>query len=119
MTGSIHGSFAGHESSADQSPWLDLTAAIVKQAAEDYMAVLCKIWKTAEKKDAADVKAKRKLIVEKMELEEFFHSEWYEFLTDIDPDRLIFQCRVKAKEKMKKEIAQANKRKIKKLLKDV
>ena len=38
----------------------------------------------------------RKKRKEVRELEEFFHSDWYELLTDVDPDYLIRKLREKA-----------------------
>lgn len=95
------------------SPWLELAAAIVKCAADDYVRVLQKLWKKAQ-----SIQIKRKLIIEKSELERFFHSKWYEALTDIDPDRLIHQCRILAKEREMAAISNANKKKIKQLLRE-
>ena len=111
----IHGTMTGRESGRpdEYSPWLELAAAIVKAAVDDYIAVLRKLWRKT-----TDIKKKRKLIVQKAELEAFFHSEWYEALTDIDPDKLIFQCRLRAKEKEEAAIARANRKKIKELLKE-
>ena len=54
--------------------------------------------------------------MEKAELEDFFHSGWYETLTDIDPDRLIYQCRITAREKEKAAIERANRKRVKELL---
>ena len=113
MTEMIPGTAVGHERSRSEeySPWFELAAAIVKSAVDDYIKVLRKLWRKT-----TDIKKKRKLIIEKAELEEFFHSEWYGMLTDIDPDRLIFECRLRAKEKEEASIARANGKKIKKLL---
>lgn len=79
-------------------PYADLVAAIVGQAVKDYIKLLRKLWK----KDST-IQTKRKLILEKMELESFFHSEWYEALTDMDPDRLISMCQDTALEQEKKQ----------------
>ena len=57
--------------------------------------------------------------MEKMELESFFRSEWYEALTEMDPDRLIPMCRDAALEQEKehrqrqKKRAQAHQKKLK------
>ena len=113
MTEMIHGTITGNEYSrpGEYAPWFMLAAAIVKSAVDDYVRVLRKLWRKT-----TDIKKKRKLIVEKAELEEFFHSEWYGMLTDIDPDRLIYECRIRAREKEEAAIARANRKKIKKLL---
>ena len=109
----IHGTMAGYDGggyNAD-SPYLDLAAAIVKTAADDYIKLLRKLW---SKKP--DLHQKRKLIVKKAELEEFFHSSWYEMLTDIDPDRLMYQCKLCAKEREKQAIERRNKKRVKQVL---
>ncbi len=98
---------------SEHSQWLELAAAIVKSAADDYVTVLRKLWRKG-----TDIQKKRKLILEKATLEEFFHSEWYEALTDIDPDKMIYQCRILAKEKEMDDIARENRRKIKELMKE-
>lgn len=106
----IHGTMAGHDGigySAD-SPILDLAVGIVKAAVDDYVKTLRKLWSRN-----LDISRKRKLIIEKTELEEFFHSSWYEMLTDIDPDFLVYQCKILAKEKEKKAIERENMKKIK------
>ena len=106
----MHGTMAGHDGGGYSmySPYLDLAAAIVKTAAEDYIKLLRKLWSRK-----LDIRQKRKLIVEKAELEEFFHSGWYEALTDIDPDRLMYQCKMLAKEKEKEAIERSNKKRVK------
>lgn len=53
-------------------PYLRLAAAIVAQAAEDYQTAL-----RSGDKDAQN------------ELLDFFHSDWYHMLTNINPDYLI------------------------------
>ena len=106
----IHGTMAGHDGigySAD-SPILDLAAAIVKVAVDDYVKTLRNLWSRN-----LDISRKRKLIIEKTMLEEFFHSSWYEMLTDIDPDFLVYQCKILAKEKEKKAIERENMKRIK------
>ena len=114
----IHGTMAGHDGSSHgaysaYSPWLDLAAAIVKAAADDYIKVLRRLWR-----GNASIPVKRKLIAEKAEIEDFFRSGWYDTLTDIDPDKLMYQCRIRAKEKEKAAIERANRKKIKELLKE-
>lgn len=106
----MHGTMAGHDGGGYSmySPYLDLAAAIVKTAAEDYIKLLRKLWSRK-----LDIRQKRKMIVEKAELEEFFHSGWYETLTDIDPDRLMYQCKMLAKEKEKEAIERSNKKRVK------
>lgn len=110
----IHGTMAGHEGGCNiYSPWLDLAAAIVKTAADDYVRILRRLWRKT-----TDIRKKRTLIVEKTELEEFFHSGWYETLTDIDPDRLIYQCKMLAKEKELAAIERSNRKRVKQMIKD-
>ncbi len=138
----IHGTMAGHDPGGGQtSPWLELAAAIVKTAADDYVRVLQNLW-GASNKNATDTKGNKgfnapkgpesskdpkskatkkkvQLMAEKAELEDFFYSSWYETLTDIDPDRLIYQCRITAKAKEQAAIERANRKKIKALMKDM
>jgi hypothetical protein len=65
----------------------NLANAIVKQAARDYMTALKRL-----KKNPYDRKKRKEV----RELEEFFHSDWYELLTDVDPHYLIRKLREKA-----------------------
>ena len=112
----IHGTMAGHDGigySAD-SPILDLAAAIVKAAVDDYVKTLRNLWSLN-----LGISRKRKLIIEKTMLEEFFHSSWYEMLTDIDPDFLVYQCKILAKEKENKAIERKNMKRIKKEIKQL
>lgn len=104
---------AGCRSGSQETPFDELAIAIVEQAVKDYVKVIRKLW---DKK--LTVIQKRNLMIEKAELEGFFYSDWYEFLTDIDPHRLIAQCKVVAKEKEKQAIEKQNKAKIKKLLEE-
>lgn len=71
----------------------------MKAAVDDYVKTLRNLWSRN-----LNISRKRKLIIEKTELEEFFHSSWYEMLTDIDPDFLVYQCKILAKEKEKKQL---------------
>ena len=138
----IRGTMAGHDPGGGQtSPWLELAAAIVKTAADDYVRVLQNLWGVSNK-SATDTKGnkgsnatkspesskdpkskvtkkKMQLMADKAELEDFFYSSWYETLTDIDPDRLIYQCKVTAKAKEQAAIERANRKKIKALMKDM
>ena len=66
--------------------WQALANAIVEQAAKDYVKVLKRLV-LAPKNDS--------LFREKKELECFFHSSWYEVLTDVDPDYLLDRLRRK------------------------
>lgn len=112
----IHGTMAGHDGigySAD-SPILDLAAAIVKAAVDDYVKTLRNLWNRK-----LDINRKRKLMIEKIEIEEFFHSSWYEMLTDIDPDFLVYQYKILAKEKEKKAIERKNMKRIKQKIKQL
>ena len=70
-----------------EDSYTDLASAVVAQAAKDYVKTLRKLWKKG-----TTVRAKRKQILEKLELERFFHSAWYEMLMDLDPDSLLAKC---------------------------
>ena len=104
---------AGYRGGAQETPYDELAIAIVEQAVKDYVKVIRGLW---NKK--LTIIQKRNLMLEKADLEGFFHSGWYEFLTDIDADRLMAQCKVVAKEKEKQAIERRNKVKIKKLLEE-
>ena len=95
------------------SPYNDLAAAIVLQAVKDYIKAIRRMWnpKISRKK-------KQETILEKLELEEFFHSGWYDTLCDINPDKVIYNCRLRAEEQEREAIRKQNKRKMKKLLEE-
>ncbi len=95
------------------SPYDDLAAAIVLQAVKDYVKAIRRMWNPKVSKAK-----KRDTILEKLELEEFFHSEWYEMLCDIDPDKVIYNCHLRAEEQEREAIRKQNKRKMKQLLKE-
>ncbi len=110
----IHASIPWGDGSknADPSPSTDLAAAIVLQAVNDYIGAIRKMWEPETSK-----KEKCEIILQKMELEEFFYSDWYGFLCDLDPDKVIYNCRIQAEEREKESIRNQNKRKKKQLLK--
>lgn len=95
------------------SPDRDLATAIVQLAVKDYKKALRAIWRNP--KSEAE---RRKLIKDKTELEEFFHSGDYRMYCNIDPDKLIKNCYLTAIEDEKKAISRRNKRKLKEQLKD-
>lgn len=57
-----------------------LANAIVLQAAKDYRIILYRL-----QYDSKDMGA----INEKKRIENFFHSSWYELLTDVDADYIL------------------------------
>lgn len=63
--------------------YLLLAGAVIQLAAEDYSDVIRKML------HANSRTAREHLTQEKEILEDFFHSEWFELLTDIVPDSLI------------------------------
>ena len=93
-----------------EDQFTELASAIVYQAVKDYMKTMQALWK----KDQT-LKKKRNLVIEKMELEEFFYSDWYGFLTDLDPDRLLDGCRKRALEQEKERIRRQNLNEIKRM----
>ncbi len=95
-----------------ENGYTDLASGIVLQAVRDYMDTLQNQWK----KDLA-FKEKQQLIIDKAELESFFHSSWFEFLTDLDPDRLMEGCRQRAMEQQKEKIQTKNRKRVKDLRK--
>ena len=72
-------------SPTDIDPYKELANAIILQAVEDYRK-----WEK-EYSDSRDDQKLRKSLVE---LNEFFCSEWFELLTDLDGEQLL--ARVKA-----------------------
>lgn len=58
----------------------DLSIAIIAQAAEDYRKVLRKL-----ENDPFNVY----LLIEKVEIEKFFRSQWYECLTNVDGTMIL------------------------------
>lgn len=98
--------------SSRETPYDYLAAAIVKQAAKDYVRVTGKLWRKNIK-----IVQRRNLLLEKVELTEFFCSEWYEQLTDIDSEKLIARCKVIAREQEKQAIKNRNRASIQKMLK--
>ena len=95
------------------SPYQDLATAIVLLAVRDYKKTLRAIWKNPKSEFI-----RRKLIAQKAELEEFFYSDDYLMYCNIDPDKLIKNCRITAIDDEKKAISRRNKRKLKEQLKD-
>lgn len=87
-------------------PYEELAANIVFQAVKDYVSIIRGLW-LGEGKGA---KKKRAILLEKLELEAFFHSGWYGMLTDIDPDTLIDRCKVLGKQKAREAVIADNKR---------
>lgn len=67
--------------------WQALANAIIEQAAKDYMTAIRRLKR--ERTGAAAMK-------EAMEIEKFFHSEWYKTLTSIDGDYMIDRLRREA-----------------------
>ena len=97
----------------EYDPWLDLAAAIVKAAADDYIRIIRKFWDKG-----VDIKAKRRLLLQKMGMEAFFHSRWYGTLTEIDPDELIRNCVNRAREQELAAIERRNRKKVADLMRN-
>lgn len=87
----------------------ELMAAIIRQAVKDYERVLLRLF------TCPAGKKKMELEMEKIELEVFFHSDWYAALTDIDGDRLVEATRRHAVEKAKESIKRKHKKKLKEM----
>lgn len=67
----------------DNTPFYEnLANAIVAQAAKDYLRALKQLKKHPKYEAALD---------RKKEIERFFHSEWYNHLTNVNADYLISQ----------------------------
>lgn len=66
-----------------------LANAIILQAVSDYRAALKKVKKNPKNRDA---------IVEALQIEKFFRSEWYQVLTSVDGEYLIDRLRKEVSE---------------------
>ena len=73
-----------------EDPYERLANAIVLQAVMDYRAALRRLKKNPDRKELLDTV---------MIIEKFFHSEWYQILTNVDAAYLI--------NKIRKEIVEA------------
>ncbi len=110
----LHGTMAGRDRGpAFSDPWLELRAAIVRQAAEDYIEILRRMWKRG-----GSIQDRRMLMKEKLELERFFYSRWYDCLCDVPPEKMISACINRAKELEKEAIERKNNQKIKEQMMD-
>ena len=79
-------------------PYRRLAAAIVEQAALDYQEAMEYLYENPDGRKKVDS------IVEKLEDEEFFRSDWYQLLCGIDGEKMIQQLRENAKVAVKKRI---------------
>lgn len=61
-------------------PYRTLANAIIVQAAKDYRKALRQLRRNPRYETARN---------EKNDVERFFHSEWFHFLTNVDPDYLL------------------------------
>lgn len=90
---------------AYEHPWdaayEDLANAIIQEAFKDYQKVLAALLRDP------DETRKEHLIAAKARLEDFFYSEWFEVLTDLDPASLV---RKVAERTVKKERERAEAR---------
>ena len=89
--------------SAKDDPYTRLAVAVVMKAVEDYIEIL-KMFLKGNLTDTEIHEGK----LEKRRLEQFFHSKYYDlytaFLTtEIDPEILIQQCGIRAKERLEEE----------------
>ena len=89
--------------SAKDDPYTRLAVAVVMKAVEDYIEIL----KMFLKGNLTDTEI-HDYKVEKRRLEQFFHSKYYALYTaflntEIDPEILIQQCNIRAKERLEEE----------------
>lgn len=70
-----------------ENPYERLANAIVLQAVSDYRAALRKVRKYPKNREALDTA---------LQIEKFFHSQWYQTLTSVDGEYLITQLREEA-----------------------
>ena len=89
--------------STKDDPYTELAAAVLMQAVDDYIEVLKTLLKGGLAKSEI-----RDCEILKKELERFFYSQEYEFYTaflstEIDPQALIKNCPIRAKERLEEE----------------
>jgi len=89
--------------SAKDDPYTELAVAVLMQAVDDYIEVLKTLLKGGLAKSEV-----RDCEILKEELERFFYSQEYEFYTaflstEIDPQALIKNCPIRAKERLEEE----------------
>ena len=87
---------------ARDDPHKELAITVIRIAVDDYIKVLKNFMKDPDKQTDPVMLAK------KQELERFFRSENYEFYaafmeTEVDPEVLIKQCHLRAKERLEAE----------------
>ena len=98
---------------AYEHPWdegyEDLANAIIKEAFRDYQKILSALLKDP------DETRKKHLQAAKMRLEDFFYSDWFEVLTDLDPSSLVRKVTEKTvqmeREKMERRIRKLQEKK--------
>ena len=102
-------SIASVQSGGLDDGYQELVIAIIKQAEKDYEGVLLRLFSrpTGTKRMG--------LLKEKAELEDIFHSQWYQTLTEVDGDKLIELARLNAVEKAKVSIRRKQKKKLKEM----
>lgn len=105
----MEGSLAGSARRTEAQCYGDLAMGIVRQAVTDYEKVLLRLLLRSGNREA--------LMRQKLELECFFHSEWYGILCDISPQKLKEQVRRNATDKAKAVIRRRNKKKLDSLMK--
>ena len=73
-----------------------------------------KMWKPGQ-----TMETKRRLLKEKVKLESFFYSEWYEFLCDIPTEKILHGCQMKARALEEEAIKRRNSQEVKKRMKAI
>ena len=84
--------------SEQDDPYRRLAAAIVEQAAQDYQEAMEYLYETPHGRKRMNN------IVEKLEGEEFYRSDWYQMLCGIDGERMISQLRKNARATVQERI---------------
>lgn len=76
---------------ADYDPYQALAAAIVKQAASDYVNDIRKL-----RNKKLTNRQREMVVADKNDCEQFFRSKFFGLISDIDADALIRECRDRA-----------------------
>ena len=87
-------------------PYRRLAAAIVEQATQDYQEAMEYLYENPDGRKKVDS------ILEKLEEEEFFRSDWYQLLCGIDGEQMIRQLRENAKTAVKERIREQRRKRV-------
>ncbi len=100
-------SSSGVRSAGLEGGYAQLVAAIIKQAVLDYDEVLQALFARPSGFRRVELET------EKADLENFFHSAWYDSLTELDGEKLMQMTKSRAVERAKNKIRKEHEKKLK------